>query len=339
MTPTTTVNLLRALFVVFAGCIGFMIGDQLSHSPAAGAFGGIAFGLVVVLADRLLHGISLRAFSSATFGLFVGFIFARLLLASNVLRGLSEEGQWTTSLVVYVTAAYLGMMLAIRSNRDELSLIIPYVRFRCATVQDQSLVVDSNIIIDGRLPELCATGFLSSSLVIPRFVLEELQRLGDSADPQKRERGRTALDRLEQMQANPGLSVTVHEGGGGDESMAVDAKLVAVAKLLDARLLTNDSNLCSIARLQGVQVLNLHTLSRALRPSVEPGRPLDISLVKEGRDTHQAVGYLSDGTMIVVNHARTYIGQTVPVIITSSLQTSAGRLFFAELKQQPAVTS
>jgi uncharacterized protein YacL len=339
MTPSRTVNLLRALFVAFAGCIGFMIGDQIANSSATGAFGGIAFGLVVVLADRMLRGISLRAFSSATFGLFVGFIFARLLLASNVLRGLSEEGQWTVSLVVYVTAAYLGMMLAIRSNRDELSLIIPYVRFRRATVQDESLVVDSNIIIDGRLPELCATGFISSSLVVPRFVLEELQRLGDSADSQKRERGRMALDRLEQMQANPALSITVHESGVGDESMAVDAKLVAVAKLLDARQLTNDSNLCSIARLQGVQVLNLHTLARALRPSVEPGRPLDISLVKEGRDTHQAVGYLSDGTMIVVNHARTYIGQTVPVIITTSLQTSAGRLFFAELKQQPAVTS
>jgi uncharacterized protein YacL len=231
------------------------------------------------------------------------------------------------------------MMLAIRSNRDELSLIIPYVRFRRATVQDESLVVDSNIIIDGRLPELCATGFISSSLVIPRFVLEELQRLADSSDGQKRERGRMALERLEQMQANPALSVTIHESGGGDETMGVDAKLVAVAKLLDARLLTNDANLCSIARLQGVQVLNLHSLARALRPSVEPGRPMDIALVKEGRDTHQAVGYLSDGTMIVVNHARTYIGQTVPVIITSSLQTSAGRLFFAELKHQPAVTS
>jgi uncharacterized protein YacL len=339
MTPMRTVNLLRVLFVVFAGCIGFMIGDQLAHAAAAGAFGGIAFGLVVVLADRLLRGVSLRAFSSATFGLFVGFIFARLLIASSVLRGLSEDGQWTASLMVYVTAAYLGMMLAIRSNRDELSLIIPYVRFRRATVQDESLVVDSNIIIDGRLPELCATGFISSSLVVPRFVLEELQRLGDSSDPQKRERGRLALDRLEQMQANPALSVTIHESGVGSETMAVDAKLVAVAKLLDARLLTNDSSLCSIARLQGVEVLNLHTLARALRPSVEPGRPLDIALVKEGRDTHQAVGYLTDGTMIVVNHARTYIGQTVPVIITTSLQTSAGRLFFAELKQQPAVTS
>jgi uncharacterized protein YacL len=335
MTPKTTITLLRALFVVFAGCIGLMIGAEVGRSPVTGLFGGVAFGLIVVLADRLLRGVSLRAFSSATFGLLVGFICARLLLASNVLRGLSEDGQWIASLSVYVTAAYLGMMLAIRSNRDELSLIIPYVRFRRATVENEPLVVDSSVIIDGRLADLCATGFVSSSLVVPRFILEELQHLADSSDGLKRERGRTALARLEQWQNDTALSVTIHESGTNDASVETDAKLVAVAKLLDARLLTNDANLSSIARLQGVQVLNLHTLSRALKPSVEAGRPLDIALVKEGREAHQAVGYLSDGTMIVVNHGRSYLGQTVPVVITTSLQTSAGRLFFAELKNAP----
>ena len=208
MTPKTTITLLRALFVVFAGCIGLMIGSEVDGSPAAGIFGGVAFGLVVVLADRLLRGISLRVFSSATFGLLVGFICARLLLASNVLRGLSDDGQWIASLAVYVTAAYLGMMLAIRSNRDELSLIIPYVRFRRATVENEPLVVDSSVIIDGRLLDLCATGFVSSSLVIPRFILEELQRLADSSDPLKRERGRSALARLELWQNDTALSVT-----------------------------------------------------------------------------------------------------------------------------------
>src|SRR4029079_3623695 len=119
----------------------------------------------------------------------VGYIFARLLLASNVLRSVPEDAAWVASLVVYATFAYLGMMLAIRSNRDEFALIVPYVRFRQATTQDEPLVVDSNIIIDGRLPELCATGFLSSSLVVPRFILDELQRLSDSSDAQKRDRG------------------------------------------------------------------------------------------------------------------------------------------------------
>ena len=118
----------------------------------------------------------------------------------------------------------------------------------------------------------------------------------------------------------------------------MDTKLVQVAKLLNARLLTNDTGLCAIARLQGVSVLNLRNLAHALRPSVEAGRSFELSLVREGRDAHQAVGYLNDGTMIIVNHARTFLGQTVPVIVTTSLQTSAGRLFFAELKQTPAET-
>ena len=338
MTSQLTINLMRALFVAFCACIGSIIGLSISNVPWTGLGSGFVFGLVIVLSDRLLKGVSLRAFSSATFGLLVGYIFARLLLASNVLRGASDDVAWIASLVVYVTFAYLGMMLAIRSNRDEFALIIPYVRFRQATSQNEPLLVDSNVIIDGRLPDLCATGFVSSSLIVPRFILDELQRLADSSDAQKRDRGRTALDRLEQMQRNPALSVTIYDGTGEQPGVAVDTKLVHAAKLLDARLLTNDTGLCAIARLQGVTVLNLHDLSRALRPSVEPGRPLDLTLVREGRDAHQAVGYLNDGTMIIVNHARTLLGQTVGVVVTTSLQTSAGRLFFAELKQTPAET-
>ena len=337
MTPKLTINLMRALFVVFAACVGSSIGFSTLGSAWTGGAAGLVFGLVVVLGDRALKGISLRAFSSATFGLLVGYIFARLLLASNVLRGASDDVAWIVSLVVYVMFAYFGMMLAIRSNRDEFALIVPYVRFRQANTQDEPLVVDSNIIIDGRLPDLCATGFVSSSLVVPRFILDELQRLSDSADAQKRDRGRTALALLEEMQRNPALSVTIHESGA-DDGTPVDTKLVQVAKLLNARLLTNDTGLCAIARLQGVSVLNLRNLAHALRPSVEAGRTFDLSLVREGRDAHQAVGYLNDGTMIIVNHARTFLGQTVPVIVTTSLQTSAGRLFFAELKQTPAET-
>jgi uncharacterized protein YacL len=335
MTPERTINLLRILFIVFTGTMGLVIGANMEIGIGTGISAGLAFGLLVVLADRLLKGITLRIFSSATFGLFVGFLFARLLLASNLLRDLHEDAAWLTGLAVYATFAYLGMMLAIRSNRDEFSLIIPYVRFRRATMQDDPVVVDSNIIIDGRLPELCATGFVAKALIVPRFVLDEVQRLSDSADPQKRDRGRLALNNLEALQRNPSLIVTIHDGPADPET-AVDTRLIHTARVLNAPLLTNDGNLSAIARLQGVPVLNLHDLARALRPVVEPGRPLDITLVKEGRDPHQAVGYLSDGTMIVVNHARAHIGHTVSVVITTTLQTSAGRLFFAELKSPAA---
>lgn len=338
MTPERTINLLRILFVVFTGTIGVMVGVDMGVGLMAGIAMGLIFGLLMVLVDRLLKGITLRVFSSATFGLLVGFMFSRLLLASSVLRALPDDVEWLTGLAAYAAFSYLGMMLAIRSNRDEFSLIIPYVRFRRATVQDDPIVVDSNVIIDGRLPDLCVTGFVTSALIVPRFILDEIQRLSDSSDPQKRERGHAALQNLEAMQHNPALSVTIHDGPADAES-SVDTRLILTAKLLNARLLTNDGNLAAIARLQGVLVLNLHDLARALRPVVEAGRPVDLALVKEGREPHQAVGYLSDGTMIVVNHGRTYLGQTVPVVITTTLQTSAGRLFFAELKNPPAVTN
>jgi uncharacterized protein YacL len=331
MTPNHTINLLRVFFVTFTTWMGAAVGQSfLGEDWMGGAF-GTAFGLAVVLGDRLLHGISLRIFSSATVGLCVGIVFARLLLASRILVRASEDTQWLMSLVAYATFGYLGMMLAVRSNRDEFALLIPYVRFRRATVQDAPVVVDSSVIIEGRLAEVCATGFLAGSLIVPRFVLDELQRLADSGDPLKRERGRSALNRLQQMQRDPAMSITVHETSP-DQETPVDTQLAALARLLDARLLTNDASLATVARLQGVSVLNLYDLGRALRPFVEPGRHLDLPLVKEGRDSHQAVGYLEDGTMIVVNNARAQIGKTVSVVIASALQTAAGRLYFAELR-------
>ncbi len=331
MTPLLTINLLRALFVAFTASVGTMVGESLGVGTWGGGAVGIAFGLSVILADRLMHGISLRAFSSATIGLGLGVVFARLLLASKILARASEDTQWLTSLVAYATFGYFGMMLAIRSNRDEFALLIPYIRFRRSTVQDTPVVVDSSVIIEGRLAEVCATGFISTSLIVPRFVLDELQRLADSGDPLKRGRGRGALDRLQKMQRDPAVSITIHEAPP-DHDTPVDTQLAALAKFLDARLLTNDSGLTAIARLQGISVLNLYDLARALRPVVEPGKHLELPLVKEGRDAHQAVGYLGDGTMIVVNHARPHLGKTMPVVIGSSLQTAAGRLYFAELK-------
>lgn len=335
MTPLATVNLLRVLFVTFCGTIGGLVSNEVQRSAWPGIATGIIFGLVVVLADRLLKGFSLRAFSSATFGLLLGLLFGNLLIASDILRYQPETTQWAARLIVYCTFGYLGMMLAMRSNRDEFSLIIPYVRFTRETTQHEPLVVDTNVIIDGRIADLCATGFLSRSLIVPRFVLAELQTLADSHDPQKRERGRRGLEVLNQLQRAPEIELTIHESaddGDGD----TDERLVRTARLLQARLLTNDSALGQVARLQQVAVLSLTDLTRALRPVVVAGDELDLSLTKEGREPHQAVGYLSDGTMIVVNHARPHLGSTQKVVVSSALQTAAGRLVFAELKAKTA---
>jgi uncharacterized protein YacL len=332
MTPILTVNLLRVLFVTFCAAIGGMVTVETQGLATPGILIGAVFALIIVLADRLLKGFSLRAFSSATFGLLLGLLFANLLLASDVLRYQSDTVQWAARLVVYCTFGYLGMMLAMRSNRDEFSLIIPYVRFARETTQREPLVVDTNVIIDGRIAELCATGFLSRALIVPRFVLGELQTLADSRDPIKRERGRRGLDILNQLQKSRELELTIHETTG-DADLSIDARLVRTAKLLQARLLTNDQALCQVARLQQVPALNLSDLARALRPSAAAGDELELNLVKEGRESHQAVGYLPDGTMIVVNHARAYLGKVATVVVSSALQTGAGRLIFAEVKQ------
>jgi uncharacterized protein YacL len=333
MTPLRTVNLLRALFVIFACFVGVSVGPDLFRSPLIGAGAGLCFGLAVVLADRLMKGVTLRTFSSATFGLLLGLFFSWLLLASGVLRNASDDMQWVLGLAVYSTFGYLGMMLAIRSGRDEFSLIIPYVRFRQSAVQDIPLIVDSNILIDGRIDRLRKTGFIGTALIVPRFVLDELQLLADSGDSLRRERGRRALNLLEELRERDPASVSVHESSLDGETK-VDAKLVQLAQLLGARLLTNDSNLCKIARLQNVMALNLNELSEALRPQLASGDELDLALVKEGKEPHQAVGYLPDGTMVVVNQARASMGKTVLIHVSSVVHTTAGRLFFAELKKR-----
>ncbi len=332
MTPLLTVNLLRALFLTFCAAIGGMITAETQGNAMPGILIGALFALLLVLTDRLLKGFSLRAFSSATFGLLLGLLFANLLIASQILRYQGETTQWAVRLIVYCAFAYLGMMLAMRSSRDEFSLIIPYVRFARETTQREPLIVDTNVIIDGRIADLCATGFLSRSLIVPRFVLGELQTLADSRDPLKRERGRRGLEILNQLQRVPEVELTIHDTTGDDSDLAIDARLVRTAKLLQARLLTNDIALCQVARLQQVQTLNLADLARALRPTVVAGDELELNLLKEGRETHQAVGYLPDGTMIVVNHARPHLGKVATVVVSSALQTGAGRLIFAELK-------
>lgn len=332
MTSVLTINLLRALFVAFTAYIGATVGGELYQATLPGTVLGLVFGLVLVLADLLLKGVTLRAFSSATFGLALGLIFATLLRWSDLLKFQSPEMEWAVALVVYVTFGYLGMMLAIRSNREEFSIIIPYVRFSRQADLDPPVLVDTNILIDGRILNLATTGFLSPFLIVPAFVLSELQRLADSSDSLRRERGRRGLDNLNLLRNMDEVEVTFPDGGGTEQD-PVDSRLLALARRTGARILTNDMNLCKVARLHHVRVLNLNDLVDAVRPSLNPGDSLKLPLVKEGKDEHQAVGYLENGTMIVVNNGREAIGKTVNVKITGTVQTAAGRLVFAEPTQ------
>lgn len=336
MKSTAAMNVARAAFILLTTLLGISIAFGKGPNQAwIGALSGLAFGFAIIGIDLCLRNFSIRGFSTGTFGLLVGLLCAWLITRVNFFKGTGledyETAQQIFELALYLGLGFIGLALALRSKRDEFSLIIPYVRFRQEAVDDQPLLVDTNIIIDGRLPKLCATGFLQGSLVVPGFVLEELQTLADSSDNLKSQRGKRGLEALKRMRDSDVLDVQIDETDPRDIE-GVDAKLVELAGLLDARLLTNDSNLAKVARLQNVQVLHLNELAKALRPVVAPGDEVELNLVKEGKDDHQAVGYLPDGTMIVVNQANRKIGTTQCVVVAGAVQTSAGQLIFAELK-------
>lgn len=335
MPARSAIPIVRALFLLCCILLGVLLGmaGLRGLSPMAGGILGAVFGALIVGADMLLKDMTIRSFGSGTFGLMTGVFCAWLITRVPWAQSLgsSEEIDRIFALVIYLSLGYLGIVLALRSNRQEFSLIIPYVRFRNEGVIQQPLLVDTNIIIDGRLPGICATGFLGGTLIIPRFVLDELHVLADSSDPIKRDRGRRGLECMEQLKRTSSISVTIHDDYQPQEKL-VDTKLIQLGKSLEARLLTNDGNLGRVAQLQGLPVLNLNQLAQAMRPTLNVGDEIELVLVKEGKDDHQAVGYLPDGTMIVVNHAREKLGLTALAVVSSSLQTSAGRLIFAELK-------
>jgi uncharacterized protein YacL len=220
------------------------------------------------------------------------------------------------------------MVVAIR-GRDEFNIIIPYVKFSRQGQSEEFIILDTSVIIDVRIVDICNTKFLKGKFIVPSFVLRELQHIADSGDSLKRARGRRGLDILSKLQKNPNIDVKIHNEDFPDIK-EVDAKIVKLAKVLGAQIFTNDYNLNKIAEIQGVSVLNINDLANALRPVVLPGEGLDIRLIKEGKEYNQAVGYLEDGTMVVVDNARRFIGQNVHVIVGSVLQTSAGRLIFAK---------
>ena len=332
------IRVARVLFVVLCTYMASVIAQGFGAGRGMGAGAGLLFGGLVVLVDASLGKYSVRHFSHAVFGLFAGLLSAFVVTRFGVLQlgwiaSLSDADNIKNAieLFVYATLGFLGVTLAVRSDRDQFVLLIPYVRFRRDSSEGEPMLLDTNIVIDGRIPRLIQTGFLSGTLVVPRLVLDELQRMADSQDPIKADRGRRGLTVLEEMRAIRDLDLTVHEDRSRD-ALPVDTRLVSLARELNARLLTNDENLAQVARLRGIQVLSLNELSRALQSDLAAGDEIEVALVKPGREKHQAVGYMPDGAMIVVNQAVARMGQTVKVMVTGTTQTAAGRLVFADVK-------
>ncbi|HTU90872.1 MAG TPA: PIN domain-containing protein [Gemmataceae bacterium] len=240
------------------------------------------------------------------------------------------------SLIITVICCYIAISTLLQT-KDEFRFIIPYVEFSKQVKGAKPLVLDTSVIIDGRIADICDTRFIDTKMIVPRFVLQELQSVADSSDKLKRNRGRRGLDMLKRMQNNPKVELQMHEANLPvlREVHKVDERLVVLAKALDARVVTNDYNLNKIAQLQGVEVINLNELANALKSVALPGEVMTVRLVKPGDQYGQGVGYLEDGTMVVVEQGRTMIGQDVPITVTSVLQTPAGRMIFGRVEGRP----
>ncbi|MBI4357900.1 MAG: TRAM domain-containing protein, partial [Candidatus Omnitrophica bacterium] len=242
--------------------------------------------------------------------------------------GIPQEHVGQMGVITAVIFAYLGAITVLR-GQDEFSMMIPYVKFTAKGAHEDIILLDTSVIIDGRIADICETAFLGGKLYLPRFVLKELQLIADSSDPLKRNRGRRGLDILNRMKKNPLIEIKIQETDYA-ELNTVDAKLVKLAQELTGKILTNDFNLNKVAELQGVKVLNINELANALKPIVIPGEMMQVRVLKEGKEQDQGVAYLDDGTMVVVDNGRRRIGQTLSVTITSVLQTQAGRMIFAK---------
>ncbi|MCG2704666.1 MAG: TRAM domain-containing protein [Candidatus Omnitrophica bacterium] len=330
-----TIIFVRIFFMFLSVVAGYYIGsffsDVNTSSPIIGGTVGLLCAGLLILSEMFMRKVSTRNLSAGLVGLIFGIFMSWILTTVIKLIPMNSEIFLSIQIVLTLIFCYLGMVISLR-GKDEFSLIIPYVKFDRRDQAEELIILDTSVIIDGRIADICQTKFISGHLVIPRFVLKELQQVADSNDTLKRNRGRRGLDILNKMQKNPSMNIKIADEDF-PEITDVDAKLIKMATVLSGKIVTNDYNLNKIAELQGVTVLNINDLANALRPVVLPGEVMQVRITKEGKEYNQGVAYLDDGTMVVVDNARYLIGQALKVIVTSVLQTSAGRMIFAKLEE------
>lgn len=326
---------IRVLFVAVSSLVGFSCSSYLHLDSWQGLIAGSLFAIILVLIERLLRSVSLKEILACLFGLVAGLVAANLLvfLTSVIIEG--EDNKGILRMVAAsssLTLGYLGMAIGYK-KRDEFSSLLPSNGNYARRTQSNNLkILDTNVIIDGRILDICETGFIEGTLIIPRFVLNELQYIADSVDVLRRNRGRRGLDILHRMQKSPNIDVRICEDDFPDIK-EVDAKLIELAKAMNAKVITNDFNLNQVAELQSVIVLNINELANAVKPVILPGETMNVRVIKEGKEQAQGIAYLDDGTMVVVDNGKNLIGQSLDVVVTSILQTTAGRMIFTRKKE------
>ncbi len=318
---------MRFLLIAATSIVGYYFAPFISKAGSAPFWGvilGFGVGCAIVLVEILLERYSVQTLVTATLGLIAGLIAGNLF--AYALSQTVEAPEYLYVLIVLV-CGYTGTMLGAAKLRD-LPLLAALGPSRGAAALLN--VLDTSVIIDGRIADVIESGFLPGTVVIPRFVLKEIQLIADSSNPIKRNRGRRGLEVLNKIQKSALARVEVLEKDYADVP-TVDEKLLRLSKDMDASLVTNDYNLNQVAELQGVKILNLNNLANALKAVVLPGEMLGIQVVKEGKEVGQGVGYLDDGTMVVVENGRAHIGEGLEVLVTSVLQTAAGRMIFGKI--------
>lgn len=330
-------HVLRGLFILLMASVGWFFVRQGYSGWAVAIL--LVIGVFIVCIDILMPRRKLAIFSGTFFGLIVGLLIAFILsfvveLYIDQYTSLGEVDRITLvrsiDLAIGVVCCYLAISFILQT-KDDFRFIVPYVEFSKQRKGPRPVLLDTSVLIDGRIHDVGATGMIESQLFVPRFVLQELQLVADSADKLKRNRGRRGLDTLKQLQDNRKVEVVLYEGTPSDAHEGVDQQLVALAHELNARILTNDFNLNKVAQLRGVDVININDLANALKPVVLPGEKMVVRMLKPGEASGQGVGYLDDGTMVVVEGGRQHLEQEVEFTVTSALQTSAGRMIFGRI--------
>jgi uncharacterized protein YacL len=344
-------HFIRGIFIIVIFAALFVsITSQVAEPSTAEALtrneiwvifiGGLTLAVLVLFVDWLLPKKSLSALAGVFFGLIVGIFFSwALSLVLDMVNDVFKLGLVGTNLklakwVMGICICYFVISFVMRT-KDNVRFIIPYVEFSRQSKGIRPLVLDTSVIVDGRIADICQTKLFDAPLVVPRFILNELQLIADSPDKLKRVRGRRGLDILHKLQDNKVIEVKIDDTPppGVDEHAQVDQKLIAFTKDCDGKLITNDYNLSKVAQVRQVDVININDLANSLKTVVLPGEAMQVRIVKPGEEATQGIGYLDDGTMVVVEEGRNRIGEKVQITVTSALQTSAGRMIFGRFER------
>lgn len=322
-------------------------GELLSRPERVGIFLLFLIGAVVIIgADLLVKSKRIDIISSLYFGLLVGLFLTYIIglaltpLFNNIVDTATPDSWITPNLLQSVIMSFVGIAICyvcisvLWQTKDDFRFVIPYIEFSKDVKGLKPFVLDTSVVIDGRIADIVDTGIIDSQLVMPRFVLAELQGIADSSDKMRRARGRRGLDILNRLRSNGRVDFKVYDRELPEmEGQPVDMKLLLLARHLNGKVVTGDFNLNKIAKLQNVPVINLNEIANSLKPVFLPGEVVSIKIVKAGEGQGQGVGYLDDGTMIVVEEGRNHIGQTIDIVVTSMLQTSAGRMVFGKFEK------